>query len=219
MSVRVHVLFPPFPPAAMQNRQTCVYVHARMCRHMQEHWDALLLNVAFPKLCFSDEDQALWADDPHEYIRKVHDGGQKLQHAASTQSPPGSQSCKPCPRAGLCRQRTHRLLCLPDWLCCRATTSWRTCTRPRPRWPTLHTTCARKSARTWTSSWQPWWHSCSSTWPPRPPQTMQACPWCVRARPQLLLCCMDARQACVLFTFPRVIGTGNSAVPETAKSM
>eukprot|EP00983_Pelagomonas_calceolata_P040597 1137682-Pelagomonas_calceolata.AAC.5 len=38
---------------------------------MQEHWDALLLNVAFPMMCFSDEDMELWTDDPHEYIRKV----------------------------------------------------------------------------------------------------------------------------------------------------
>jgi len=42
-------------------------------KHMQEHWDALLLNVAFPMMCFSDEDMELWTDDPHEYIRKGYD--------------------------------------------------------------------------------------------------------------------------------------------------
>ena len=40
-------------------------------RHMQAHWDALLLNVAFPRMCFNDEDFQLWTDDPQEYIRKV----------------------------------------------------------------------------------------------------------------------------------------------------
>ncbi len=40
-------------------------------RHVAQHWDEILLNVAFPIMCFSDEDQQLWHEDPHEYIRKV----------------------------------------------------------------------------------------------------------------------------------------------------
>ena len=28
-------------------------------------------SVVFPMLCFSDEDEELWRNDPHEYIRKV----------------------------------------------------------------------------------------------------------------------------------------------------
>lgn len=29
------------------------------------------MRVAFPLMCFSHEDAELWAEDPHEYIRKV----------------------------------------------------------------------------------------------------------------------------------------------------
>lgn len=36
-------------------------------------WDALLHNVAFPLMAFNDEDMRLWAEDPHEYIRKGYD--------------------------------------------------------------------------------------------------------------------------------------------------
>ena len=43
----------------------------RACRHVGAHWDNILANVAFPLMCFSDEDAELWSDDPHEYIRKV----------------------------------------------------------------------------------------------------------------------------------------------------
>jgi hypothetical protein len=38
---------------------------------MSEHWDAILENVAFPLMCFSEEDAELWAEDPQEYVRKV----------------------------------------------------------------------------------------------------------------------------------------------------
>lgn len=38
---------------------------------MKPHWDNILHNVAFPLMCFSDEDQQLWVEDPQEYIRKV----------------------------------------------------------------------------------------------------------------------------------------------------
>jgi hypothetical protein len=31
----------------------------------------MLHNVAFPIMCFSDEDATLFDEDPHEYIRKV----------------------------------------------------------------------------------------------------------------------------------------------------
>lgn len=38
---------------------------------LKPHVPALLQHVLFPLMCFSDEDQELWADDPHEYVRKV----------------------------------------------------------------------------------------------------------------------------------------------------
>ena len=42
-----------------------------MYAHAKAHWESILINVAFPLMCFNDEDAALWEEDPHEYIRKV----------------------------------------------------------------------------------------------------------------------------------------------------
>lgn len=42
-----------------------------MYNKVKEHWDGILHNVAFPVMCFSNEDAQLWEEDPHEYIRKV----------------------------------------------------------------------------------------------------------------------------------------------------
>ena len=44
-----------------------------MYAHAKPHWETILLNVAFPLMCFSDEDAQLWEEDPHEYIRKGYD--------------------------------------------------------------------------------------------------------------------------------------------------
>ena len=38
---------------------------------LKPHVATLLLHVVFPLLCFDQEDEELWRDDPHEYIRKV----------------------------------------------------------------------------------------------------------------------------------------------------
>ncbi len=35
----------------------------------------ILANVAYPLMCFNDEDAELWNDDHQEYIRKVRRGG------------------------------------------------------------------------------------------------------------------------------------------------
>ena len=35
------------------------------------HAASLLRSVVFPLMCFTDDDEELWRDDPHEYIRKV----------------------------------------------------------------------------------------------------------------------------------------------------
>ena len=37
---------------------------------VKPHIHALLFDVALPLLCFNDEDEQLWANDPHEYVRK-----------------------------------------------------------------------------------------------------------------------------------------------------
>jgi len=42
-------------------------------KHVGAHWDDILMRVAFPLMCFSGEDAELWAEDPHEYIRKGYD--------------------------------------------------------------------------------------------------------------------------------------------------
>lgn len=32
--------------------------------------DVLLFEIVFPLMCFNDNDQKLWEEDPHEYVRK-----------------------------------------------------------------------------------------------------------------------------------------------------
>ena len=40
-------------------------------KRLKEHIPNLLRLCIFPLCCFDQEDAELWADDPHEYIRKV----------------------------------------------------------------------------------------------------------------------------------------------------
>ncbi|KAK9824621.1 hypothetical protein WJX72_011782 [[Myrmecia] bisecta] len=40
---------------------------------LQPHIQTLLLSCVFPLMCFNEEDQQLWEDDPQEYIRKGYD--------------------------------------------------------------------------------------------------------------------------------------------------
>ena len=44
---------------------------ARTWKLLQPHVPELMQRVLFPLMCFNDEDQELWDDDPLEYIRKV----------------------------------------------------------------------------------------------------------------------------------------------------
>lgn len=37
---------------------------------LQPHLDVLLFEIIFPLMCFNDDDQVLWDEDPHEYVRK-----------------------------------------------------------------------------------------------------------------------------------------------------
>ena len=41
-------------------------------KHMKQHINALLTRCVLPLMCFNDEDDELWREDPQEYIRKVH---------------------------------------------------------------------------------------------------------------------------------------------------
>ncbi|PPD87278.1 hypothetical protein GOBAR_DD15763 [Gossypium barbadense] len=43
---------------------------------LQPQLDVLLFEIVFPLMCFNDNDQKLWEEDPHEYVRK---GYGKLQ--------------------------------------------------------------------------------------------------------------------------------------------
>ncbi|KAL8100671.1 importin beta-like SAD2 [Apium graveolens] len=40
---------------------------------LQSRLDTLLFEIIFPLMCFNDEDQKLWDEDPHEYVRKGYD--------------------------------------------------------------------------------------------------------------------------------------------------
>lgn len=37
---------------------------------LQPHLHTLLFEIVFPLMCFNDNDQMLWDEDPHEYVRK-----------------------------------------------------------------------------------------------------------------------------------------------------
>ncbi|XWS35270.1 hypothetical protein CRYUN_Cryun21dG0111700 [Craigia yunnanensis] len=40
---------------------------------LQPQLDILLFEIVFPLMCFNDNDQKLWEEDPHEYVRKGYD--------------------------------------------------------------------------------------------------------------------------------------------------
>ncbi|KAJ6956784.1 hypothetical protein NC652_007753 [Populus alba x Populus x berolinensis] len=40
---------------------------------LQPRLDILLFEIVFPLMCFNDNDQKLWDEDPHEYVRKGYD--------------------------------------------------------------------------------------------------------------------------------------------------
>ncbi|XP_060181526.1 importin beta-like SAD2 [Lycium barbarum] len=40
---------------------------------LQPRLDVVLFEIIFPLMCFSDNDQKLWEEDPHEYVRKGYD--------------------------------------------------------------------------------------------------------------------------------------------------
>lgn len=46
---------------------------SRTYKLLKPHLHGLLVNAIFPLCCFDDSDQAMWEDDPQEYIRKGYD--------------------------------------------------------------------------------------------------------------------------------------------------
>jgi hypothetical protein len=44
-----------------------------MYQLMQPLMGIILFEIIFPLLCFNDNDQTLWDEDPHEFVRKGYD--------------------------------------------------------------------------------------------------------------------------------------------------
>ncbi|KAG6481889.1 hypothetical protein ZIOFF_058512 [Zingiber officinale] len=44
-----------------------------MYQLLQPQLDIVLFEIVFPLMCFNDDDQKLWSEDPHEYVRKGYD--------------------------------------------------------------------------------------------------------------------------------------------------
>ncbi|XP_026419105.1 importin beta-like SAD2 [Papaver somniferum] len=44
-----------------------------MYQLLQPQLDVVLFEIIFPLMCFNDNDQMLWKEDPHEYVRKGYD--------------------------------------------------------------------------------------------------------------------------------------------------
>ncbi|XP_074271177.1 importin beta-like SAD2 isoform X2 [Silene latifolia] len=44
-----------------------------MYQMLQPRLDVLLFEIIFPLMCFNDNDERLWEEDPHEYVRKGYD--------------------------------------------------------------------------------------------------------------------------------------------------
>ncbi|OVA18810.1 Importin-beta [Macleaya cordata] len=44
-----------------------------MYQLLQPQLDIVLFEIIFPLMCFNDNDQMLWKEDPHEYVRKGYD--------------------------------------------------------------------------------------------------------------------------------------------------
>ena len=47
--------------------------HAHTWKTLKNVYHDMLVIILFPLLCFSDDDQDLWDDDPHEFIRSKFD--------------------------------------------------------------------------------------------------------------------------------------------------
>ncbi|KAL2459824.1 Importin beta-like SAD2 [Forsythia ovata] len=46
---------------------------SNMYSQLQPRLDVVLFEIIFPLMCFNDNDQKLWDEDPHEYVRKGYD--------------------------------------------------------------------------------------------------------------------------------------------------
>lgn len=51
----------------------CSISRSSMYQLLQPQMDIVLFEIIFPLMCFNDNDQRLWNEDPHEYVRKGYD--------------------------------------------------------------------------------------------------------------------------------------------------
>ncbi|PKA61740.1 Exportin-2 [Apostasia shenzhenica] len=51
----------------------CSISRNSMYQLLQPQIDIILFEIIFPLMCFNDDDQRLWNEDPHEYVRKGYD--------------------------------------------------------------------------------------------------------------------------------------------------
>ncbi|XP_020693789.1 importin beta-like SAD2 [Dendrobium catenatum] len=51
----------------------CSISRSSMYQLLQPQLDIVLFEIIFPLMCFNDNDQRLWNEDPHEYVRKGYD--------------------------------------------------------------------------------------------------------------------------------------------------
>ncbi|KAL9268847.1 Importin beta-like SAD2-like protein [Drosera capensis] len=49
------------------------YLSNSLYQLLKPRLDVLLFEIIFPLMCFNDNDQKLWDEDPHEYVRKGYD--------------------------------------------------------------------------------------------------------------------------------------------------
>jgi hypothetical protein len=49
---------------------SCSVTKNNMYQLMQPQIDIIIFEIIFPLMCFNDNDQKLWDEDPHEYVRK-----------------------------------------------------------------------------------------------------------------------------------------------------
>lgn len=49
-----------------------------MYQLLQPQLDIVLFEIIFPLMCFNDNDQKLWDEDPHEYVRKGYGESKSL---------------------------------------------------------------------------------------------------------------------------------------------
>ncbi|PIK52316.1 putative importin-7 isoform X2 [Apostichopus japonicus] len=54
-------------------QQALNYVNTGSWKIMKPHMEAIVQGVLFPLMCYTDEDDALWNDDPYEYIKLKFD--------------------------------------------------------------------------------------------------------------------------------------------------